>query len=142
MVDREKVERKIQQVDEFLDILEKLSTKPDNELLNDPVLLGSVKYYLQVSIECCIDVGNHIISSERFRAPKDYADTFDVLFEKGIISETFVHVMKQMVKFRNRIVRLYGEVDDHYVIDILKSKLHDFQTFRKIILKYIDKTDK
>ena len=42
MVDREKVERKIQQIDEFLDILEKLSTIPDNELLKDPVMLGSV----------------------------------------------------------------------------------------------------
>ena len=142
MVDREKVERKIQQIDEFLGILEKLSTIPDNELSIDPVMLGSVKYYLQVSIECCIDMGNHIISSERFRAPKDYGDTFDVLFEEGMISDTFTHVMKQMVKFRNRIVHLYGEVDNHYVIDILKTKLDDFQTFRKAILKYIDKTDK
>ena len=142
MVDREKVERKIQQIDEFLGILEKLSSIPDNELSIDPVMLGSVKYYLQVSIECCIDMGNHIISSERFRAPKDYGDTFDVLFEEGIISDTFTHVMKQMAKFRNRIVHLYGEVDNHYVIDILKTKLDDFQTFRKAILKYIDKTNK
>lgn len=42
MVDREKVERKIQQIDEFLGILEKLSTIPDNELSIDPVMLGSV----------------------------------------------------------------------------------------------------
>ena len=140
MVDREKVERKIQQIDEFLDILGKLSTTPDNELFKDPVMLGSVKYYLQVSIECCIDMGNHIISSERFRAPKDYGDTFDVLFEEGIISDTFTNVMKQMVKFRNRIVHLYGEVDNHYVIDILKNKLDDFQAFRKAILNFMNKT--
>ena len=87
-------------------------------------------------------MGNHIISSERFRAPKDYGDTFDVLFEEGIISDTFTNVMRQMVKFRNRIVHLYGEVDNHYVIDILKSKLDDFQTFRKATLNFMDKTDK
>lgn len=87
-------------------------------------------------------MGNHIISSERFRAPKDYGDTFNVLFEEGIISDTFTHVMKQMAKFRNRIVHLYGEVDNHYVIDILKTKFDDFQTFRKAILKYMDKTNK
>ena len=141
MVDREKVERKIQQLDEFLDILKKLPKISDNELLKDPIKLGSIKYYLQVSIESCIDMANYIISSERFRPPKDYGDTFNILSEEGIISDNFMQVMKQMVKFRNRIVHLYGEVDNHYVLDILKNRLGDFQTFRNAILKFIEKTN-
>ena len=47
MVDREKVERKIQQLDEFLAILEKLSKISNDELLQDLIKLGSIKYYLQ-----------------------------------------------------------------------------------------------
>ena len=141
MVDREKVERKIQKLDELLDILEKLSKISSNELVKDPIKLGSIKYYLQVSIESCIDMANHIISSERFRAPKDYGDTFNILSEEGIIGDNFTQVMKQMVKFRNRIVHLYDEVDDHYVIDILKNRLDDFQTFRNTILKFLEKNN-
>ena len=121
MVDREKVERKIQQLEEFLAILAKLSHVPDHALDNDPIALGGAKYYLQVSIESCIDMANHLISSERFRSPRDYADSFAILSEKGIIGEEFSHVMKQMVKFRNRIVHLYGEVDNHYVTNVMTS---------------------
>ena len=141
MVAREKVERKIQQLDEFLAILEKLSKISNDELLQDLIKLGSIKYYLQVSIESCIDMANHIISSERFRPPKDYGDTFNILSEEGIISDDFAQVMKQMVKFRNRIVHIYGEVDDHYVLDILKNRLDDFQTFRNATLKFIEKNN-
>jgi len=112
---------------------------PDHELGNDPIKLGSVKYYLQISIESCIDMANHLISSERFRSPRDYADTFTILSEKGIISDEFAHVMKQMVKFRNRIVHLYGEVDNHYILEILKHRLTDFQTFKHAILEFIKK---
>ena len=139
MVDREKAERKIQQLDEFLAILEKLSKISNNELLKDPITLGSIKYYLQVSVESCIDMANHIISSERLRAPKDYGDTFNILSEEGIISDNFTQVMQKMVKFRNRIVHIYGEVDNQYVLDILKNRLDDFQTFRNAILKFIEK---
>ena len=141
MVDREKVERKIQQLDEFLAILEKLSKISNDELLQDFIKLGSIKYYLQVSIESCIDMANHIISSERFRPPKDYGDTFNILSEEGIISDDFAQVMKQMVKFRNRIVHIYGEVDNQYVLDLLKNRLDDFQTFRNATLKFIEKNN-
>ena len=141
MVDREKVERKIQQLDEFLAILEKLSKISNDELLQDFIKLGSIKYYLQVSIESRIDMANHIISSERFRPPKDYGDTFNILSEEGIISDDFAQVMKQMVKFRNRIVHIYGEVDNQYVLDLLKNRLDDFQTFRNATLKFIEKNN-
>jgi uncharacterized protein YutE (UPF0331/DUF86 family) len=140
MVDREKVERKIQQLNEFLDILENLSKLSTQALLKDLVTLGSIKYYLQISIECCIDMANHIIASERYRSPNDYGDTFTILSEKGIITEDFAQVLKQMVKFRNRIVHIYGEVDDHYVIEILKNRLDDFQAFRNAILKFLEKS--
>lgn len=69
MVDREKVERKIQQLEEFLTYLRKLLQSAGRDIENDPIRLGSIKYYLQVSIESCIDMANHLISSERLRSP-------------------------------------------------------------------------
>lgn len=139
MVDREKVERKIQQLEEFLGFLKKLSQNPDREIERDPIRLGSIKYYLQVSVESCIDMANHLISSERLRSPRDYADSFTILSEQGIISKEFSQVMQQMAKFRNRIVHLYGEVDDHHVLEILKHRLGDFETFKLAVLEFIKK---
>jgi uncharacterized protein YutE (UPF0331/DUF86 family) len=85
MVSTVKIISKFHQLDEHLSILKRIILTPREEFLNDKIIIGSAKYYLQVSIECCLDVSNHIIASERYRAPKDYADTFKILEEEGVI---------------------------------------------------------
>lgn len=73
--------------------------------------MGAAKYYLQVAIESCIDLGSHIIATHRLRAPRDYRDTFAVLGEANVIPQDFVSRLQDMASFRNRLVHLYSEVD-------------------------------
>ncbi len=63
MVSVEKISRKFIQLDEYLGILDEISKVPEKVFLKDKILIGSAKYYLQISIECCLDVANHIIAS-------------------------------------------------------------------------------
>ena len=98
MVSVEKISRKFIQLDESLGLLDEISKVPEKVFLKDKILIGSVKYYLQISIECCLDVANHIIASERYRAPKDYADSFAVLEEKGIVQQQLGQNLRQMTK--------------------------------------------
>lgn len=134
MVDPEKIATKFEMLDGFLEVLGRLSKTEVETYLADPVLIGSMRYYLQVSIECCLDVASHVISSERYRAPKNYADTFNVLEEKGIIEPKLAHKLRQMTKFRNRLVHLYGEIDDRAVYRIAHEDLKDISVFKSIIL--------
>ena len=83
MVSAEKISRKCIQLDEYLGTLIQIAKVPKEDFLKDRILIGSAKYYLQVSIECCLDLANHIIAAERYRAPKDYADSFAILEEEG-----------------------------------------------------------
>jgi uncharacterized protein YutE (UPF0331/DUF86 family) len=39
-----------------------------------------------------------------------------------------------MAKFRNRLVHLYGTIDDRQVVDVLGKDLGDFDRFRERIL--------
>ena len=137
MVSIEKVILKFQRLDEFLSILRKISKTPKESFLTDKILIGSAKYYLQVSIECCLDVANQIIASERLRAPRDYSDTFMVIQEEGLISTELGNRLRQMAKFRNRLVHLYGEIDNAYVYEYIKGDLKDIEEFKlKIIKQY------
>lgn len=111
-MDLEKITNKIIQLDEYLGILKQIGKTAEDAFINDKILIGSAKYYLQVSIEVCLDIASHIIASERFRAPKDYADSFSVLNEAGIISSDLCKQLRQMAKFRNRLVHLYSEIDN------------------------------
>jgi len=135
MVSFEKVVHKFQQLDEYLKILEKISKTPKETFLIDKILLGSAKYYLQVSIECCLDVANHIIASEKLRAPRDYSDSFLVIQEEGLISSELGDKLRQMAKFRNRLVHLYGEIDNTNVYEYIKGELKDIEEFKSIIIK-------
>ena len=119
MVSKEKIFQKFSLLDDYLNILKDIAKKPVNTFLKDKILLGSAKYYLQVSIECCLDVANHIIASERFRVPKDYADSFKVIEEEGLVSGELGKRLQQMAKFRNRLVHLYGDIDDKNVHHVL-----------------------
>lgn len=135
MVSFEKVVHKFQQLDEYLKILEKISKTPKETFLTDNILIGSAKYYLQVSIECCLDVANHIIASEKLRAPRDYSDSFLVIQEEGLISSELGDKLRQMAKFRNRLVHLYGEIDNTNVYEYIKGDLKDIEEFKSIIIK-------
>jgi uncharacterized protein YutE (UPF0331/DUF86 family) len=67
MISTEKISRKFIQLDEYLDILDKISETSIDVFVKDKIIVGSAKYYLQVSIEICLDVANHIIATKRFR---------------------------------------------------------------------------
>ena len=137
MVDRDKVEGLIRHLRQYTGYLWDIAKLDREEFLNDPMAIGSARYYLQVSIESCIDIANHIIATERLRAPKDYKDTFKVLNETGIIPDEFTRTMRAMAGLRNLLVHLYWEVDDKMVYDGLSAELDDFETFIAHIMKFI-----
>ena len=133
MVSIEKITAKFGQLDEYLGILHGMRKYSLEAFQRDKILVGGAKYYLQVSIECCLDVANHIIASKGFRAPKDYADSFKVLEEHEVLDGELASRLRQMAKFRNRLVHLYGEVDDAYVYEFISNELGDILEFKRII---------
>ena len=133
MVSLEKISDKFEQLDEFLAILEDIKPTKLDSFLKDKLLIGGAKYYLQVSIECCLDIANHIIAAETFRAPKDYADSFKVLEEHAVLNADQGTRLRQMAKFRNRLVHLYGEIDDAYLYEFISQDLQDILDFKKVI---------
>jgi len=134
MVSKEKIFQKFSLLDDYLNILADIAKNPLNTFINDKILIGSAKYYLQVSIECCLDVANHVIASERLRVPRDYADSFKVLEEEGIVSGKLGKRLQQMAKFRNRLVHLYGDIDDKNVHKYINKDVKDLVEFKSIVI--------
>ena len=134
MVSKEKIFQKFSLLDDYLNILKDIAKNPVNTFIKDKILLGSAKYYLQVSIECCLDVANHIIASERLRAPRDYADSFKVIEEEGLVSGKLGKRLQQMAKFRNRLVHLYGDIDDKNVHQYIRKDVSDLVEFKSIVI--------
>jgi len=137
LVKPEVIENRIKKLQDYLEKLLKLKSISKNEFISDFRNSNSAKYLLQVSIKCCLDIANHIIASEKYRSPEDYADSFRVLNEREIVPNSLINRLIEMAKFRNRIVHIYWEVDEDLVYDIIQSYLGDFELFIQSILKVL-----
>lgn len=81
------------------------------------------------AIEDALAVANHIIASEGFRGPTDYADAFRVLAERELLDTELSRRLEAMVRFRNLLVRGYAKVDDARVHGFLQTDLADLEAF-------------
>ena len=117
--------------------LQDLSAFKQDEFLKDPDKIGSAKYHFIVAIESCIDMCNHIISRNGFRAPEDYGDTFRVMNEEGALKPDFSDELVNMAKFRNRLVHIYLEVENKQVFEILQNRLNYFKKFVDSISNFL-----
>ncbi len=142
MVRPDKVEGTLENLRGYVGKLTRLASLERKDFLSDFTKIESAKHLFQVSVECCIDVSNHIIASERFRAPKTYAEAFEILGEQEILAKDFLPTLRQMVQFRNRLVHLYWAVDAEVIYDILQRNLGDFETFTRQILDYLSAQEK
>ena len=114
-----------------LERLEDLQKLTKAEFIADPHKIGSAKYNLIVAIEGAVDLCNHVISKNGFRTPEDYTDTFMVMKEKGAFDERFTSSLIQMVRFRNRLVHIYWDIDDAELYRIIQTNLQDIRQFLK-----------
>jgi len=115
----------------YLDVLRDLAAVPEKVFLANPDKVGNAKYHFVIAIECCIDIANHIISSENLRFPKDNADSFVVLIESDILDGGTRDALCAMARFRNRLVHMYWDVDDARVYEYLRTALGDLEGFAR-----------
>jgi len=137
MINYSKLEGMFRRLDEYLTHLQVLAQVAPEQLTADAIRLGAAKYYLQIAIECCVDIANYIIARQNWRAPRSLADSFAVLVENGILPTAFEPTARRMAGLRNRLVHLYWEVDADTLCDTLRNNLTDFERFKAAIHRYL-----
>jgi uncharacterized protein YutE (UPF0331/DUF86 family) len=117
--------------------LEELGALEPSLFLADPHKMGSAKYHLVVAIEGIVDLCNHIIARNGFKTPEDYSDTIRVMEEHQAFGREFSETLIRMVRFRNRLVHIYWEIDDNEIWRILKEHLSDIRRFLREFGTYV-----
>ncbi len=114
------------------------SIKPDT-FKKDQHLVGSAKYHLIVAIESAIDICNHLISKNSFRAPESYSDVFKVMAENNVLPlELVEEKLEAMARFRNRLVHIYWDIELDLLYQILQENLSDLDLFLAEINQHIN----
>jgi uncharacterized protein YutE (UPF0331/DUF86 family) len=138
LYDQEKMVRLVSELRMSVGRLRELAKLTQEDFLNDPDKIGSSKYHFIVAIESCIDMCNHVIARNGYRVPEDYADTFEVMAEAGAFDPDFSDDLRNMARFRNRLVHLYWQVDDKQVFELIRNRLNDFKKFLDSISRFLE----
>jgi uncharacterized protein YutE (UPF0331/DUF86 family) len=115
-----------------------LKQVPQADFIEDFTKVESAKHLLQVSVQACIDMAHHIIAEKGWRTPQSSADAFIILQEAGLFPAAFLPTLQNMVRFRNRVVHLYWDVNAETVYQIVQNNLQDFDEFAQYLLHFIE----
>ena len=141
MVDKSLILRKLAELEEYLEQIKEYSSITVDEYSDDWKIQRIVERTLQMMIENCVDIASHIISDRKYRIPKSYADTFDILHKEGVLEKELFDKLEKMAKFRNIVVHHYDKVDAVIVVNILKRYIGDFRDYRNAIVNVLKKND-
>ncbi len=137
-VDIQRIEKFVQIIKDNCIKLKEIIKQGREDFLNDFRNYNTALRLLQISIEGMIDMGNHILSRKSLGNPKDYVDIFSILKNNRIITDDDFGKFSKMVKFRNRIVHIYWDIDLNEVYSIIENNLDDFLLFINRIKKFLE----
>jgi len=120
VVDEVRVARLLRSLDQGLGSLARRQNATPSERRNETWLLA-VKYLFVTTIEACIDIAQHVCSTESLGTPTDNGDAIRRLGNAGIINAKTATAMVAAVGFRNVLVHEYVEVDDQIVVQRLQE---------------------
>ena len=105
MVDADRVARLLRSISDDLAVLRAESgSGPDRRA--DPLWMRGIKYVFVTAIEACVDVAQHICSSEGWGPPKDNADAVRTLGRHGVLDPALADRVARAVGFRNVLVAI------------------------------------
>jgi uncharacterized protein YutE (UPF0331/DUF86 family) len=135
MVDPDRIHRRLELLACYLRELRRLRDLPVAEYLRHDIYAG--RYLIQVAAQTCIDLANHVIASEGWRAPRDFGDSFTVLREHGVIDDALAGRLRRLAGLRNRLVHVYDEIDDARVHEALAAGLPDLDAFATALARLV-----
>jgi len=136
-IERSLITAKLSKLRRYQRFLKELQAISIEGFAKDFKMRGAVERDLQVSVECVIDVGNEIISSLQLQRPERYRDIPYILAEARVIPKTFAERVASMIGFRNLLVHDYASINLNLVYEFLQTKLSDFDTLTKYIVKWL-----
>jgi uncharacterized protein YutE (UPF0331/DUF86 family) len=139
MFDRERILAKMDQLEGYLNELREIMPR-DFDAYQKAEKRRACERLLQISVEAAIDVCHLLVTGLRLGIPSEEDDLFEKLEIAGIISPQMKELLKDMKGFRNILVHEYARIDDKIVYQVAKSKLIDFEAFKREVLRYLQTT--
>lgn len=137
MIRHEVLRRRLNKLDEYLEILRRLRAYDRTTFLADPEHYGSAERFLQLTIEALNDMGSHVIADLQLGMVESYRDVPRILVKHEYISSDLGELWIQMIGFRNVLVHDYLDIDRNLVYRVLQENLEDISRLRRVFAQWL-----
>jgi uncharacterized protein YutE (UPF0331/DUF86 family) len=139
MVDRQSLAARFEKLREYHRILRELQRHSRSQFLKDYHVYGLAERYLQLAIECLLDIGGMLIVEYGFRKPTVKQEIIEILEEEKVLPSNFTHRLAGIAGFRNILIHEYVRIDRARVHEYLQKNLSQFEIFLKHVNRYVAK---
>ncbi len=136
MTDHQGIDRRLRSLREYLQQLRGIGARGFRTVADDPILEAALCRFLQLAIECVLDIGELIIAGEGWPRPATNRDVILLLGKKRLISRILAARFSSAAGLRNILVHDYLDVDIGLVFRHL-DHLEDFELFARGISRYL-----
>lgn len=137
MVNEEVVVDKLRHVNQYTDDLREMRGMSKDEYLADMVTQRAVERTFMNLIQSCIDLAQHVRSTEDFAPSGTSKKEIEALGNADILSGETQEKIEEAVGFRNVLAHRYGNVDHDVVYDVLHDDLHWFERFQTEVARWL-----
>ena len=127
------IKTKLESLRKCLDRIESKKPKTLDDLLKDIDAQDILALNLERSVQLCVDIANHILSSLDDAPAMSMRESFELLSERKIIPKELADNLKKAVGFRNLSVHAYDKIDWQLVWYILVGDLKDLVRFLECV---------
>ncbi|VVB54163.1 Uncharacterised protein [uncultured archaeon] len=136
---KDEIVSKLELLSEYVENLRSYKKYSVEEIRNDFTIRGALERYLELSLECSIDIAEMIISYENLKRPDSYREVILTLGRAGIMPDDFAQKFSNAAGLRNVLVHMYAKIDIDEIYYNLTENLQDFNTFARLIAIYLEK---
>lgn len=137
MINPQAVQALLQTLSEYTEDLHTYQQLSYDEVLTDRNYQSMIRYALQTTIQCVIDIANHLLIGGDLEHPSNSRSAILGLGRHDILPRDFAQTLASMSGLRNVIVRRYAPVDDELIYQFLQRCVTDFETFSQQIVDYL-----
>jgi uncharacterized protein YutE (UPF0331/DUF86 family) len=141
MVDQEVVADKLRYINQYTDDLKQIRGMSREEYVEDMVTQRAVERTLMNLIQACIDLAQHIRSTEDLSPTGTAKQELQALGEADILSRETQEKMEEATGFRNILAHRYGDIDHEVVYDVLHNDLHWFERYQQELAQWIQRSE-
>ncbi|MEK7635828.1 MAG: HepT-like ribonuclease domain-containing protein [Patescibacteria group bacterium] len=132
-IDKKKIQQRFAEIDAALEEIKKIISFGDEKILSDKIDLAALKYNLLQAIEAVGGVYVHLAAKKFHKAVSAFGECFEVLENEKALQPDLSLKLRNMVKFRNKLIHRYWEINDKNILEYAKNDLSDFEDFMQAI---------